>query len=195
MFWYLTWHEKFLQAPWYNVLQHKILWFRFVSVSAESFGQIFSFGFGIGPKPKRWFRSYTSMYHYFIAVCRLFWTLLVLLRNMDEFLISEVAIPDKWQHRSHIKVKGVEIVQKNQQTICWAIKNSGGRGFICTFSLLISLSITLWSSKFRNKFTVSSKCFDTVCYLKRETYFGPISFEVHRNGIWTNNIQSFEMPF
>ena len=60
MFWYLTWHEKFLQAPWYNVLQHKILWFRFVSVSAESFGQIFSFGFGIGPKPKRWFRSYTT---------------------------------------------------------------------------------------------------------------------------------------
>ena len=60
MFWYLTWHEKFLQAPWYNVLQHKILWFWFVSVSAESFGQIFSFGFGIGPKPKRWFRSYTT---------------------------------------------------------------------------------------------------------------------------------------
>ena len=26
------------------------------------------------------------------------------------------------------------------------------RGFICTFSLLISLSITLWSSKFRNQF-------------------------------------------
>ena len=30
-------------------------------------------------------------------------------------------------------------------------------GFICTFSLLISLSITLRTSKFRNQFTISSK--------------------------------------
>ena len=68
-------------------------------------------------------------------------------------------------------------------------------GFICTLSLLISLSITLRSSKFRNQFTISSKYFDMVCYLKRETYSGPISFEVQRNDIWTDNIQSFEMPF
>ena len=38
-------------------------------------------------------------------------------------------------------------------------------GFICTFSLLISLSITLRSSKFRNQFTISSKYFDMACYL------------------------------
>jgi hypothetical protein len=44
----------------YNAFQFKILWFRLVSVSAESYGQILSFGFGIGPKPKRWFRSYTT---------------------------------------------------------------------------------------------------------------------------------------
>ena len=69
------------------------------------------------------------------------------------------------------------------------------RGFICTFSLLISLSITLWTSKFRNQFTISSIYFDMACYLKRETYSGPISFEVQRNDIWTDNIQSFEIPF
>ena len=34
-----------------------------------------------------------------------------------------------------------------------------------------------------------------VRYLKWETYSGPISFEVQRNDIWTDNIQSFEMPF
>jgi hypothetical protein len=39
-------------------------------------------------------------------------------------------------------------------------------GFICTFSLLISLSITLRTSKFRNQFTISSKYFDMVCYLR-----------------------------
>ena len=34
------------------------------------------------------------------------------------------------------------------------------------------------------------------CYLKqREAYSGPISFEVQQNDIWTDNIQSFEMPF
>ena len=67
------------------------------------------------------------------------------------------------------------------------LKNPWGRklqlimaGFICTFSLLISLSITLRSSKFRNKFTTSSKYFDMVCNLKRETYSGPISFEVQQ---------------
>ena len=41
--------------------------------------------------------------------------------------------------------------------------------FICTFSLLIFLSITsLQTSKFRNQFTISSKYFDVVCYLKLE---------------------------
>ena len=75
------------------------------------------------------------------------------------------------------------------------LTNGGHGGFICTFSLLISLSITLWSSKFRNQFTISSKYFDMVCYLKQGTYSGPISFEVQRNDIWTDNIQSFEMPF
>ena len=68
-------------------------------------------------------------------------------------------------------------------------------GFICTFSLLVSLSITLQTSKFRNQFTISSKYFDMACYLKSETYPGPISFEVQRNDIWTDNIQSFEMLF
>ena len=36
-------------------------------------------------------------------------------------------------------------------------------GFICTLSLLISLSITLRSSKFRNQFTIRSKYFDKLC--------------------------------
>ena len=35
----------------YNAFQFKILRFRLVSVSAKSYGQILSFGFGIGPKP------------------------------------------------------------------------------------------------------------------------------------------------
>ena len=56
-------------------------------------------------------------------------------------------------------------------------------GFICTFSLLISFLITLQTSKFRNQFTISSKYFDMDCYLKRETYSGPISFEVQQNDI------------
>ena len=51
-------------------------------------------------------------------------------------------------------------------------------GFICTFSLLISLSITLRTSKFMNQFTISSIFFDMVCYLKGETYSGPISIEI-----------------
>ena len=34
-----------------------------------------------------------------------------------------------------------------------------------------------------------------MCYLKQETYFCPISFEVQQNDIWTDNIQSFDMPF
>ena len=54
-------------------------------------------------------------------------------------------------------------------------------GFICTLFLLISLSITLQTSKFRNQFTISLKYFDMACYLKRESYSGPISFEVLRN--------------
>ena len=84
MFWYLTRHEKFLQAPWYNVFQHKILWFRFVSVSAESFGQIFSFGFGIGPKPKRWFRSYTTARLFSDDDCRVWQTHLVSYHFKDQ---------------------------------------------------------------------------------------------------------------
>ena len=59
-------------------------------------------------------------------------------------------------------------------------------GFICTFPLLIFLSSTFRTSKVRNQFTISSKYFDMVCCLKRE---------VQRNDIWTDNIQSFEMPF
>ena len=49
----------------YNTFQFKILQFRLVSVSAESYGQILSFSFGTGPKPKRWFRSYTNKYSHF----------------------------------------------------------------------------------------------------------------------------------
>jgi hypothetical protein len=67
--------------------------------------------------------------------------------------------------------------------------------FICTFSLLISLSFTFQSSKFRNHFTISSKYFDMVCYLKQEASSPPISFEVKQNDSWTDNIQSFELPF
>ena len=59
-------------------------------------------------------------------------------------------------------------------------------GFICTFSLLIYPSITLRSSKFRNRFIISSKYFHMVFYLKWETYSGPFSFEVQGNDIWTD---------
>ena len=68
----------------------------------------------------------------------------------------------------------------------WSNKEKKGQnkgGFICTFSLLISLSITLRTSKFRNEFTISSKYFDMACYLYRETYSGPISFDVQPNDI------------
>ena len=41
----------------------------------------------------------------------------------------------------------------------------------------------LRTSKFRNQFTISSKYFDMACYLKRENYSGPISFEVQQNDI------------
>ena len=43
-------------------------------------------------------------------------------------------------------------------------------GFICTFSLSISLSITLQTSKFRNQYTISSKDLDMVRYLKQERH-------------------------
>ena len=72
--------------------------------------------------------------------------------------------------------------------------NTVQESFICTFSLLISLSVILRTGKFMNQFTISSKYLDMVCYLKQETYSAPISFEVQQNVIWTDNIQSFEMP-
>ena len=56
-------------------------------------------------------------------------------------------------------------------------------GFICTFSLSISLSITLGTSKFRNHLTISLKYLDMVCYLKQETYSDPIPYEVQQNDI------------
>ena len=34
-----------------------------------------------------------------------------------------------------------------------------------------------------------------VCYFKGEAFSGPISFEVQRNDNWSDNIQSFELPF
>ena len=51
------------QCMWkYNAFQFKIVQFWLVSVSAESFGQ-FSVSVSVsGPKPKRWFRSYTRTY-------------------------------------------------------------------------------------------------------------------------------------
>ena len=62
------------------------------------------------------------------------------------------------------------------------------------FPFSISLSITLQTSKFRNQITISSKYFDMACYLKGKVYSVPISFEVQRNDIRTDFIQSFEMP-
>ena len=50
--------------------------------------------------------------------------------------------------------------------------------FWCKLAGLASLSITLPSSKFRNQFTISLKYLDMACYLKREAYSGPTSFEV-----------------
>ena len=46
-----------------------------------------------------------------------------------------------------------------------------------------------YANSYRNTY------FDMVFYLEWETYAGPISFEVQRNDIWTDSIQSFEMPF
>ena len=43
------------------------------------------------------------------------------------------------------------------------------RGFICTFSLSISLSITLWTSEFRNQFTICSTYLDMARYLDQTT--------------------------
>ena len=43
--------------------------------------------------------------------------------------------------------------------------------------------------QFRCHFAESQKM---ACYLKREAYSGPISFEVQQNDIWTDNIQSVE---
>ena len=56
-------------------------------------------------------------------------------------------------------------------------------GFICTFSLLIYLSITLQTSKFKNQFTINSKYFDMAWFLKQDTYSGPIPFKVELNDI------------
>ena len=56
----MTWHDNFLQIPWYDPFQFKILCFWLVSVSAKSFGQ-FPVSVSVSePKPKRWFRSYTT---------------------------------------------------------------------------------------------------------------------------------------
>ena len=41
---------------------------------------------------------------------------------------------------------------------------------------------------------MSSKYFDMVYYLKRDTYSGQSSFEDQWNDIWADIIQSFEMP-
>ena len=43
------------------------------------------------------------------------------------------------------------------------------RGFICTFSLSISLSITLLTSEFRNQFTICSTYLDMARYLDQTT--------------------------
>ena len=57
----MTW--KFLADPLCNTFQFKILWFRLVSVLAKSFGQFAVSVLVSEPKPKRWFRSYTSIYY------------------------------------------------------------------------------------------------------------------------------------
>ena len=68
----------------------------------------------------------------------------------------------------------------------WKIFVMGG--FICTFSPLISLSITLRTINFRNQFRIRAKYFDMACYLKQETY---ISFEVQRNVNWSSELIIF----
>ena len=55
--------------------------------------------------------------------------------------------------------------------------------FICTFSLLISLSFTLANDYFKNLFTITWKYFDMVCYWIYEPSFASISFEVLRNHV------------
>ena len=42
---------------------------------------------------------------------------------------------------------------------------------------------------------ICSKYFDVVFYLKQEAFSGPISFEVEQDDSWTDNIQSFELPY
>ena len=53
-----------------------------------------------------------SMYYYFIAVCRLFWTLHVLLRNMDEFLIFEMQSLINGSIIRTWKLKGLQLFKK-----------------------------------------------------------------------------------
>ena len=57
------------------------------------------------------------------------------------------------------------------------------RGFICIFSLSRSLSIILQTSKFRIQLSSNAKYFDMESYLKRESYYDPISFEVQQNNM------------
>ena len=45
--------------------------------------------------------------------------------------------------------------------------------------------LSLANDKFRNHFTISSKYFDMVCYLKWEASSSLISFEVKQTDIWT----------
>ena len=51
------------------------------------------------------------------------------------------------------------------------------------------------STSLRNYFTISSKYFNMACYLEWKASSVPISFEIKQNDSWTDNIQSFELPF
>ena len=61
-------------------------------------------------------------------------------------------------------------------------------GFICTISLLISFQ---WHCKLVSS-GISSQSIKDIWYVLTKTI---ISFEVQQNEPWTDNIQSFEMPF
>ena len=131
--------------------------------------------------------------------------------NSFHFVLGQTVLPlHLWQQLNANKPRELHCKLGMQcKIVFWVLEifqsNSNLGGFICTS--LSWLSVTSSSSQcgwtrmasqmiecyqFRCHFAESQKM---ACYLKREAYSGPISFEVQQNDIWTDNIQSFEMPF
>ena len=86
----------------------------------------------------------------FLKIIYMFLLSMLIHQNMGAIIITKVY----WHE------KNPKDLSKNSHSFFHGNVPLGG--FICTFSLLISLSITLRTSKFRNQFTISSKYFELV---------------------------------